>query len=865
RRFKSPHDELLIIGDLNARVAQLQELPDYQADEQLEFLVGTPVGASNSIRGIPERHSRDPSTNNFGRALVDLCRTSGLNFLNGRVYGDMEGDITFVHKNNVGRSMIDLFVASPALYWKATTLRVVDIPISATGPKVGELLSDHCPVHLTLAVMRGSKVREVRPDSNPRPRNWRKYTGLFVAEDSSNMNKISDVFGKLGSELNATQAVDAMSKELTRFMLRAFGIDRRQHRRTREQGDAPWWTAECAAAREAMFSQRNLMRTSGTLDNADAKSVFSRLRTRYQRLRREARESYRIKHFEELLKKCKGNSHSFWRLLEASTQGNCLLSDVNDWKDYFQGLYNEENAYRDSDAEAILSFINGQHGRNGNGWEASTGQRVQRFKEATQLNEPFSLAEVSCAIHCLHNHKASGPDHVPAECYKGAKMEIEGRSVNLLVPFIHRLFEHIRSTGDYPQQFTTSYLTPIHKKGDPMDKGNYRGLAVGSALAKCYAFALERRLSRWGEAAKARSSYQGGFRSKIGTIHNLLVLRHLTDRHRTGPSSSRPLFVCQVDFEKAFDRVPRDLLWKRLHERGIHGSMLEALKSCYRKVLLRVRVNGDISDAFESCQGVKQGCPLSPTLFGFFIEGFADYVETKDLCNPKGMYVEDIPVVDSTRIPTMFYADDLNLLAHNHRRLMCVLTALGEWCSAFGMTVHTRKCEVVYFHPDQKHRLLASQILRVGLRCLDGNRYEFQEMKWVTRARYLGLYYGPDAPFESCTNELFEAGQRAMYALIDKLNRRGLFIPRIALRCFDTQIRAILSYGAQVWSPYFLSRLLDNPRDAQGRYCYFEGAMEDRMVGIQRTFLRTLASIGRVPDNRLLFREFSQDPLHLYW
>ncbi|GIM02976.1 hypothetical protein Vretimale_7787, partial [Volvox reticuliferus] len=104
-----------------------------------------------------------------------------------------------------------------------------------------------------------------------------------------------------------------------------------------------------------------------------------------------------------------------------------------------------------------------------------------------------------------------------------------------------------------------------------------------------------------------------------------------------------------------------------------------------------------------------------------------------------------------------------------------------------------------------------------------------------------------------------------MYALIDKLNRRGLFIPRISLRCFDTQIRAILSYGAQVWSSYFLSQLLDNPHDAQGRYGYFECAMEDRMVEIQRIFLRTLASVGRVPDNRLLFREFSQDPLHLYW
>ncbi|GIL89096.1 hypothetical protein Vretifemale_16963 [Volvox reticuliferus] len=225
----------------------------------------------------------------------------------------------------------------------------------------------------------------------------------------------------------------------------------------------------------------------------------------------------------------------------------------------------------------------------------------------------------------------------------------------------------------------------------------------------------------------------------------------------------------------------------------------------------------------------------------------------------------EIPVVDGVHVPSMLYADDLNLFAHNHHRLMCVLTTLGEWCTAFGMTIHIHKCEVVYFHPDQNHHFLASQVLKVGLRRIVDKQYLFQEIKWVNRARYLGLHYGPDSPFESCTGELFDAGQRAMYAVINKLRRKGLFIPRIALWCFDSQIRAILLYGVQVWGPHFLLQLLDRPRDTQGRYCYFDCAMEDRMVGIQRTFLRSLASVGRVPDNKLLFREFVQQPLHIHW
>ena len=78
-------------------------------------------------------------------------------------------------------------------------------------------------------------------------------------------------------------------------------------------------------------------------------------------------------------------------------------------------------------------------------------------------------------------------------------VEVDGKFQNMLVPHLLTVLEHIRCTGEYPQQFEVSCLTPIHKKGDVMDLSNYRGLAVGGALATCYAYILNRRLSRWGE------------------------------------------------------------------------------------------------------------------------------------------------------------------------------------------------------------------------------------------------------------------------------------------------------------------------------------------------------------------------------
>lgn len=78
-----------------------------------------------------------------------------------------------------------------------------------------------------------------------------------------------------------------------------------------------------------------------------------------------------------------------------------------------------------------------------------------------------------------------------------------------------------------------------------------------------------------GEQHKLRHKAQAGFRHGFGTVHHLLVKRHLVAKHsRPG---APPLVVVQIDFEKAFDKVPREHLWLRLQERGFHGRLLDAL------------------------------------------------------------------------------------------------------------------------------------------------------------------------------------------------------------------------------------------------------------------------------------------------
>ncbi|TWW59207.1 hypothetical protein D4764_06G0007370 [Takifugu flavidus] len=78
---------------------------------------------------------------------------------------------------------------------------------------------------------------------------------------------------------------------------------------------------------------------------------------------------------------------------------------------------------------------------------------------------------------------------------------------------------------------------------------------------------------------------------------------------------AQPVHMCFVDLEKAYDRVPRSILWGVLQEYGVEGPLIRAVQSLYRRSRILVRIAGCKSDSFPVRVGLHQGCPLSPILF----------------------------------------------------------------------------------------------------------------------------------------------------------------------------------------------------------------------------------------------------------
>ena len=72
------------------------------------------------------------------------------------------------------------------------------------------------------------------------------------------------------------------------------------------------------------------------------------------------------------------------------------------------------------------------------------------------------------------------------------------------------------------------------------------------------------------------------------------------------------LYVNFVDYEKAFDSLYRESLWKILRHYGVPMKLVNMMKNSYEGMSCRVIHDGQLTKNFEIRTGVRQGCLLSP-------------------------------------------------------------------------------------------------------------------------------------------------------------------------------------------------------------------------------------------------------------
>jgi len=357
----------------------------------------------------------------------------------------------------------------------------------------------------------------------------------------------------------------------------------------------------------------------------------------------------------EGIKKIKGVNTSLAQVIKDKT--GKILTDPNEikdrWTEHFKELYNPINPTDDS----VLLEIPQDHG--------------QRMEDCTP---DLSRDELSNAILRLKTGKAPGIDKISAEEIVASGEE----GMQALFSLCHKIWQK----EEFPEEWKRSIILPIHKKKDKLQCDNYRGISLLCHSQKLMASVMLQRIKARTE--EILSEAQAGFRAGRSTIDQLFSLRLLAEKYY---EHERDLYICYVDFQKAFDSVWRKGLWQVMRHLGYDNKIIRLLESMYRRTVSSVRVGtqGELSSWFETLVGVLQGCVLSPLLFNIMLE----VVMALSLNN------SDIgATISGFLCSNLRFADDIALLAESESDLQSHIDSLHANSTRFGLKISTSKTEV---------------------------------------------------------------------------------------------------------------------------------------------------------------------------
>ena len=110
---------------------------------------------------------------------------------------------------------------------------------------------------------------------------------------------------------------------------------------------------------------------------------------------------------------------------------------------------------------------------------------------------------------------------------------------------------------------------------------------------------------------------QAGFRKGRGTRDQITNIHWIMEKSREFQNN---IYLCFIDYTKAFDCVNHHKLWKILKEMRIPDYLTGLLKNLYAGQEATVRTGHGKTDWFQIGKEVPQGCILSPCLFNLYAE-----------------------------------------------------------------------------------------------------------------------------------------------------------------------------------------------------------------------------------------------------
>ena len=419
---------------------------------------------------------------------------------------------------------------------------------------------------------------------------------------------------------------------------------------------------------------------------------------------------------------------------------------------------------------------------------------------ALSLGDPPVVSETKKALRSMANGKAMGPDELPVELLK---LGLSDSSHEILLPF-HEIIVAVWMTGEVPQEWKDATIKVLHKKKDRTECSNYRGLSLVAHAGKVLLKIVANRLGDFCEEAGILPEEQCGFRPQRSTTDMMFVVRRLQELGRTSNTS---LEICFIDLAKAYDSVDRVLLWEILARFGVPPRMIKVIRMSHDGMRARVQLDdGDFSAWFNVCQGLRQGCVLSPLLFNIFFAAVITVVLQRFAADPlivsDLVYLDDAPKGEDGRprkegtlemvrraVWGMLYADDAGVVSTSPRGLTRMMGVIVVTCQEFGLTVSEKKTEAMHLW---SHPHTTSNALRIEAA---GQRY-----KQTTEFVYLGGAISESADLDIEIKRRIGAAWASVRKYSSQLYDRRNARLSLKIRLFKAEVMEAMLYGCATWT-----------------------------------------------------------------
>jgi hypothetical protein len=388
----------------------------------------------------------------------------------------------------------------------------------------------------------------------------------------------------------------------------------------------------------------------------------------------------------------------------------------------------------------------------------------------------------------INPNKAMGPDEIHPKILKELASELS----DILCHF----FQQSLDKGVIPLEWKLANISPLFKKNDRSLPSNYRPVSLTCICCKLLEHIVCSNLMKYFEQNNILTDRQHAFRRNRSCESQLNTVIH---DWASMLDNQKQVDIFILDFEKAFDTVPHELLKSKLHRYGVSKQSLNWISDFLDNRKQTVVVNGIKSHTADVVSGVPQGTVLGPILF---------LVHINDIIN----------CVDSE---TRLFADDCVCYREIHSTEDCLklqndIDNLGKWARNWGMRFQPVKCNMMVLSNKKKNIEFNYTLEGTTLEVLD-------------QIKYLGVTISNDLNWAKHVNNVCVKANRTLGLLKRNLKQCS---QDIKLQAYISLVRPVLEYASTVWDPHqlYLQDKLEKVQNRAARfitnnYVYEPGSM----------------------------------------